>query len=250
MRFRVFLAAMAIFIINIVAVHAAEPVCDYADLLTSDEEQQIETKLLDIRTDYNIDAAVVTVPDLNGYTAQEYADDFYDYNGYGIGEDYSGILLLISENPREYHITTTGKCIKMFNDSSIDYIGGDVVDELRENNYYGGAYMFAEDVYKLADTYSATGRAGAPRSIPALVIAVLAAIAAAAIATVIAKSTMKNAVLQANARNYVSGGPELNRSRDIFLYSTVTKTPKVKANNSSTHMSSSGRTHGGGGGSY
>lgn len=250
MRFRVFLAAIVIFIINIVAVHAAEPVCDYADLLTSDEEQQIETKLLGIQTDFNIDAAVVTVPDLNGYTAQEYADDFYDYNGYGIGDDYSGILLLISEYPREYHVTTSGKCIEMFNDSSIDYICGDVVAELSENNYYSGAVVFAEDVYKLANTYSTTGRSGAPRSIPSLVIAVLIAIAVAAIATVIAKSTMKNAVLQANARNYVSGGPELNRSRDIFLYSTVSKTPKVKANTSSTHMSSSGRTHGGGGGSY
>ena len=61
---------------------------------------------------------------------------------------------------------------------------------------------------------------------------------------------MKTAVENDYAANYVKpGSKQLTMSRDIFLYSHITKTEKPK-NNSESHKSSSGRTHGGGGGSF
>ena len=61
---------------------------------------------------------------------------------------------------------------------------------------------------------------------------------------------MKTAVENDYAANYVKpGSKQLTMSRDIFLYSHITKTEKPK-NNSGSHNSSSGRTHGGGGGSF
>ena len=60
---------------------------------------------------------------------------------------------------------------------------------------------------------------------------------------------MKTAVENNYAANYVKNGSKrLDFSRDIFLYSSITKTERPK--NESSHKSSSGRTHGGGGGSF
>ena len=61
---------------------------------------------------------------------------------------------------------------------------------------------------------------------------------------------MKTAVENDYAANYIKpGSMNLTMSRDLFLYSRVTKTEKPKSS-SETHTSSSGRTHGGRGGSF
>ena len=63
------------------------------------------------------------------------------------------------------------------------------------------------------------------------------------------KAQLKTVRFQAAAGNYVKDGSmNITESRDLFLYHTVTKTAKEKSSSgSSTHTSSSGRTHGGGG---
>jgi len=52
------------------------------------------------------------------------------------------------------------------------------------------------------------------------------------------------------AANYIKpGSMRIDASRDLFLYSRVIKTERPKES-SGTHTSSSGRTHGGRGGSF
>ena len=61
---------------------------------------------------------------------------------------------------------------------------------------------------------------------------------------------MRTAVENDYAADYMKpGSMRLAVSRDIFLYSRITKTEKPKSN-SGTHRSSSGRSHGGRGGSF
>jgi uncharacterized protein len=61
---------------------------------------------------------------------------------------------------------------------------------------------------------------------------------------------MKTVVENDYAANYVKpGSMKLSVSRDLFLYSRITKTERPKSS-SGTHTSSSGRTHGGRGGSF
>ena len=68
---------------------------DNADLLTADEETSLLARLEAFTEKHEMEIAVVTVSDLEGKTVEEYGDDFYDYNGYGYGEDDDGLLLLI-----------------------------------------------------------------------------------------------------------------------------------------------------------
>lgn len=232
---------------------AANPVSDLADLLTDSEERELAKRLEKIRGEYGHDTAVVTVPELGGVSAQAYADDFYDYNGYGIGSDDSGILLLISAEPRQYHVTTTGRCIDIFNDAAIDYICADVEAELRNDRYFEGCMVFANDCGEILSGYAAGERFESPKSVGLLIIMFGAALVIAAIITAKAKASMKNAKCAVNADIYAREHKvDLIGSRDVYLYSDVVKTPipKRTGGGSTGHISSSGRMHGGGGGGY
>ena len=54
------------------------------------------------------DVAAVTVDESPG-TAQQLADDIFDYCGFGYGASKDGVLLLIDMDNREVAITTTGE---------------------------------------------------------------------------------------------------------------------------------------------
>ena len=67
------------------------------------------------------------------------------------------------------------------------------------------------------------------------------------------RASMNTKNPQHNATNYeTSGSYHLSQHQDLFLYSNISKRPKPQNNNSgsSTHRSSSGRTHGGHGGKF
>ena len=74
----------------------------------------------------------------------------------------------------------------------------------------------------------------------------------AAIATAIMKGQLKSVRSQAGASSYVkSGSLNVTHRQDLFLYRDVKRTAKPKdSGGSSTHTSSSGRSHGGGGGKF
>lgn len=73
----------------------------------------------------------------------------------------------------------------------------------------------------------------------------------AAIVCLVLKSQLKTAVMQTNAKAYVrKGSRNVTYARDIYLYRKVTQRKIESDNGSSTHRSSSGDTHGGGGGSF
>lgn len=68
------------------------------------------------------------------------------------------------------------------------------------------------------------------------------------------KGKLKTVRAQNKADGYVKkDSMNLTDSRDLFLYRTLTRTKKAneqKSSESSTHESESGKTHGGGGGSF
>ena len=66
---------------------------NFADLLDDGQKEELEAKLDQVSEDYGCDVVVVTEETLDGAVPQDYADDFFDYNDYGMGEDKSGILL-------------------------------------------------------------------------------------------------------------------------------------------------------------
>ena len=81
---------------------------DNAGLLDEDEALELESKLDEISQEYDCDVVILTEETINGAEPMDYADDYFDYEGYGMGEDNSGILFLITMSERKWWISTHG----------------------------------------------------------------------------------------------------------------------------------------------
>ena len=234
---------------------------DNADLVLDTEEATLLKKLDEISERQQLDVVVVTVESVGDKTPTEYADDFYDYNGYGFGENHDGILLLVSMENRDWHITTTGYGITVFTDAGIEYLSKQFLDDLSDGNYAAAFTTYAEK----CDEFITQAKTGEPYDVNNLpkepfdflmwiLISVVVGLVAAYVITKIMKGKLKTVRFQPAASNYVKQGSfNLTNSRDIFLYTHVDRRPRPKdtsSGGSSTHTSSSGSTHGGGGGHF
>ena len=118
---------------------------DNADLLTDEEEQRLLQALNEVSERQRFDLVIVTEDLLGGKTPTEYADDYYDDNGYGYGDSHDGALLLISMEDRDWWISTTGYGITALTDYGIESIGDDITPSLSSGNYYKAFSTFISD---------------------------------------------------------------------------------------------------------
>ncbi|NLK96277.1 MAG: TPM domain-containing protein [Clostridiales bacterium] len=236
-------------------------VVDNARLLTESEKAKLLVMVDEISERQQCDVAIVTVKSLDGKTSTEYADDFYDYNGYGMGSNDDGILLLISMQNRDWAISTYGYGIRAFTDAGQRYIMDQVTPLLSDAKYSEAFTSFAD----YCDDFITEAKAGKPydtNNMPKGKVSPLWILGDLGIGAVIAfiimfvmKKSLTTVEMQRTAKNYVvDGSLELTNDTDMFLYRNVNRTAKPKNNSSgggsSTHSSSSGRSHGGSSGSF
>ena len=254
-----FLCLLLLCISVVLPAHAARSsprLVDNADYLTDSEETALLNKLDEISTRQGLDVVIVTIPDLYGEDITAFADDFYDDNGY----HPDGILLLISDYDREWAISTAGYGITTFTDAGQEYLTGQFLDALSE-----GEYAAAFDTYaNLCDEFITQAKAGTPydvgnlprgpfHTVRNLLISVGIGLIAALIVTGSMKSKLKTVHAQTAAAEYVKpGSMNITERREMFLYSQIQrhKREAKKSGGSSTHTSSSGRTHGGSSGKF
>ncbi|MBQ4207766.1 MAG: TPM domain-containing protein [Clostridia bacterium] len=129
---------------------------DDADLLSPDEEAALLPLLEEKSAAVQADIAVVTVNDTDGQDVENFAYDYYDYNGYGQGEENDGVLLLISMAERDYWIVTTGYCIEAITDYGLEKIQNDFLPSLSYGNYIDAFRTYAAD----CETLIAAARQG------------------------------------------------------------------------------------------
>lgn len=248
------LTVFALMLTMTASVAAVQPaIVDEAGYLTSSELASLTQRLDSLRSKYNFDVAVYIEDTMSGYDAESTADDIYDYEGYGMGQSYDGIMLYISKNPRKYHFTTCGYGLTVFNSRGLDYLDGEVLPYLQDDEYAAAIEQYAEVSEQLLDM-AANGEPYNEKSGTSKLVAIAAVILApfgiAGISTGSKSKKMNTAQKQDYADSYMKqGSMNLANSQDIFLYSVVNRTEKPKSD-SGTHTSSSGRTHGGTGGSY
>lgn len=237
---------------------------DNADLLTDWEESELLDELTRVSEKEMMDVAVVTVNSIDGKSPEAYADDFYDYNGYGQGEEKDGVLLLISMEDRDWHVTTTGFGITAVNDAAIELIEDRVVSQLSSGDYYGAFSTYCSTVDEVAEM----ARNGEPYtgSISlsktqvfggAGVISVIFGFLIGFGATAAQKKKLKRVRKQHGAAAYIYGdASHLSVSDDRFITKNVTRTRIQNDDDdrggggSSIHFGSSGTAHGGGGGKF
>ena len=236
---------------------------DMAELLSVGERTSMLSQLNRMSEKQKFDVVIVTVNTIDGKTPQEYADDFYDYNGYGFGTSKDGILLLVSMEDRDWHISTTGFGITAFTDAGIDYISDQFLSDLSDGEYYDAFEEFAtqcDDFITQAKTGEPYDTGNLPKeSFPFIVVipfGLIIGLVAALIVTSVMKAKLKSVRMQPTASDYLKrDSMRITNRQDVLLYSHVDRSRKPEPSSSggggsSTHISSSGTSHGGGGGKF
>ena len=121
---------------------------DQADLLTPEAEQALQAKLDRISEELQFDVVIVTCEHIGSRTPMEFADDYYDYNGFGYGENFDGTALLVSMAERDWWISTCGYGqTALSDDYFLDFIdSSDFVNHLSNGDYDKSFNFFADMV--------------------------------------------------------------------------------------------------------
>lgn len=249
--FYVFLISILAALCNTAVINAAgtQNVKDYMNYLSQGEAGQLQDEINRIKSTFGLDTVIVITDKTDGKSSMAYADDYYDYNGYGIGSDKSGLLMLINMQIREVWISTTGKAIYTFTDRKISAMVDNATGPLFSGNYYTACNKFLEDVQKYSGAANETYFDKVVKlatSFPVYIIALVVAFAA----TLIISLSSKGKVTINNLTYEESDTFQLSGTADDYIRETTTKTKIEKSSGSSTHSGSSGRSHGGGGGRF
>lgn len=274
----------ALFFVLLVGVCAVLPVAaaparlaDNASLLT-EEERETVSALLDVVSERcDADIVVVTTDSLDGKTPRDFADDFFDQNGFGTGEERSGVLLMVCMSTRDWYISTSGTGMTAVTAAGREYIAKQFLGDLGGGFYADAFTTFAnecDDLFERAaqgDPYDNTGTDtvtdgtsddydddfvfdGTAVAIN-LLIALVIAFVIALIVTGVMRAKLKTVRRQA-ADSYVKAGSlNITESSDLFLYSHLDRRERPKdddhgGSDDGPHISSGGVTHDGGGGKF
>ena len=252
-------------ICSVFAASGMPRLVDGADLLSDKEEIELLNKLDEISERQQVDIVVVTVNSLKGASPMEYANNFYDNNGYGFGDENDGILFLISMEERDWYISTTGYGIIAITDAGLEYMSEKFLDDLSEGEFATAFTTFADlcdDFITQAHMDKSYDVNNLPQKpfwfVGNFLITFGIGFVISLIITGIMKSKLKTVRSQSAADIYVKkGSMQITGKNDLFLYRHVDRRKKPEnhppSNHSSgshTHTSSSGTRHGGGGGKF
>ena len=253
-------------------------IVDNGDLLTPEEESRLEQAAQSLRDDYDMDVVILTEDTLNGQSTESYAVAFYDGNGYGVGPDGSGLVLILVMDTREWYVSTCGDAVDAVPDSAVDDLFDVMSYDLSTGAYYDAFLSFLtaleDDFRDFRDGYVGYGSYDGHYNDPYgyydrgyestvtyrssfgmgnVLISILIGLAAGGIVLLILRGMMNSKRPQRSAAAYMNRDSyHLRVHRDMFLYSRVHKTPRPK-DNSGHHGGGGGgggRRHGGGGGRF
>lgn len=145
------MGSMAVWADQTGAVSGQPRVFDQAGLFSETEIIQLEEKIAQCRKSTKMDVVIVSAYADGERSAEEYADDYYDYGGFGVGKKASGVLLLYymdgpGQPGGECYISTAGTMINMLTDERIESILDDVYGNLGNRDFAGATEHFLEDV--------------------------------------------------------------------------------------------------------
>ena len=145
------MGSMAVWADQTGAVSGQPRVFDQAGLFSETEIIQLEEKIVQCRKSTKMDVVIVSAYADGERSAEEYADDYYDYGGFGVGKKASGVLLLYymdgpGQPGGECYISTAGTMINMLTDERIESILDDVYGDLGNRDFAGATEHFLEDV--------------------------------------------------------------------------------------------------------
>lgn len=223
-------------------------VYDYANLLSTTEEQKLSELATDYKNEYGVNVVFLTYDNANGKSTMRYTDDFYDEIHY----NESGILFAIDMDNREMYINTVGTCINALSDSERNTIFNETQNYVKNKQYYKFFDKTCKKAFgKMYDEGLAAENDKVQWWIPTGTSIIITLIVMA-IVTIILIAIHNKANKKISASTYIANdGYKVYDRKETFLrtYETVSRGyyKSSGSGGSSSHRSSGGVRHGGGG---
>ena len=242
-------------------------VVDDSNCFTDDEINFLSDYIERITNEHQIDVAIY-VEDYSVYESEQRAVDLYDYEFYGYGRNDSGILFYLALEDRKYQFVTFGEGRTRI-DPYMDELADDVVAHLSNDDFYQACLIYLDRVEDILrndvsqfendnrydhENYYDNDVESKPNILLWVGGAFIVSLIIAFVLTAIKQRQMNTARKNENAHYYLKQTKmNMSESKDIFLYSTITKSAKPKDDDhgsGGSSSSSSGRSHGVSGGSF
>jgi uncharacterized protein len=231
-------------------------IVDNAGLLSASEKAALTAMIDAVSNAWQFDLVIVTERSIGGVSPMNYADDFFDYNGYGFGANRDGCLLLQVTGDRDFWLSgSAGRGNRILRSYAGDKLEKDIVKNLREDRYFDAYTAFVSDWEKFL-SLEAKGRNYNffyQWNIALLIVSWLLSFGIAFIVVSSWKKGMNTVLAKTQAASYmVPGSLSFKVRKDSFLYSTVKKTKKQTQSGpgGGSLTGLSGRSRGGRGGKY
>ncbi|MBQ6915779.1 MAG: TPM domain-containing protein, partial [Kiritimatiellae bacterium] len=130
----------------------APRVVDNADILTDAEEQQLTEQIADIRRDLKRDIVIYTDVTSYGFDHKTLAADFYDYNGYGYGDEREGVCLYIDMDPNDrgwFCCCTGSRTMALYTEDAANLIDDALYAYMAAGDYGAGILNWVQNIRNL-----------------------------------------------------------------------------------------------------
>lgn len=237
---------------------------DDAKLLNDSEKELLNNLAEEFVKKYDMDLIIATtLNNSSSGSTKSYAEDFYDYNGFGIGKTYDGILFLIDRTygENDTYFLSTGQAILIYDDNRVNYVLNDIYN-VKDYGYYKMFEQFIESSSKYAEKGVAAsykdyyidenGDLQKKRIFPIFLFIGISIVISSIVVVIfllknkmVKKATKANEYLDQKSINFTT-----KEDRFINTHTTRTHIPKSTGSSgggSSISRGSSGRSHGGGG---
>ncbi|MBQ3501294.1 MAG: TPM domain-containing protein [Oscillospiraceae bacterium] len=229
-------------------------VIDYPDILSSEEEAELENRAWKLTKQYHCGVYIMITDTLGGMEAWEFNEMVYDELNLGYGSERSAIVLLISTGERQYDIMAHGYGNTVFTDYGKDIMAERFVDNFGNDDWYGGFcdYIDTCDEFFAADLEGEPVDVGTESSggigIFGVFIAIILACVIAMAICLILRAQMKTARKATEAHKYAKD-LALSRQYDRFSHRDVIRRYNPPSDNDSggTTVNSGGFSHKSGG---
>lgn len=231
----IFMLALLLVLSVGVQVSASEYgfVRDEADILTADEERLLETMAEAISDRFGCGGYIVTLWDYweYGYDVLDVAQNYFLDNGFGLGNDDNGIMLMLSMAQRDYALIAHGDLAnRAFTDYGKDLLSEVFLDDFRYDEWFGGF----EDYISCSGDFLQACSEGTPVDIGyrsqsdtvvlTLVMVLLIPALIAGVSCGVMAASMKTARISRNADAYIlHRGIQITGRHDRFINRTVVR---------------------------
>ncbi len=264
-------ALLLVLLLPVLAL-ADEQVIDQIALFSDDDVREMTEIIQRVEKEHQVDLVVLATKDTptdyseSMYKVRDYADDFYDQGGYGMGEDFSGMLILLDMRNRVMWLSTGGVMIEYINDSREEAILDAAYTYLTSGNYGDAVIAALNKVARYMDTGRAEGtflydevtgkRLSGIYNALTSNETMIAAGAGIGAAVMLWFSICGSYNLSGSTYSYDKGANAsitLTKDEEAFVRQFSRRTVKSSSSGSGgsggsgVHRSSSGRSHGGGG---